>query len=221
MRADDASRGRTDPLTDPAYAPTHALQQAAYTATAAPDTFPPPSPPPSAPGDDAATEQQPSDTADSPTPGNTGVFLLRLYIVIDREHHTRIAFDVHIDSHGTLGELRRLIHREASHHGDFDVEDPDRISFLHYPATRYGANGDIRVTSDAFLGFFASSHTTLWVHIEAAETPAEPPPATSPAPQLAVAPPQLTIAPTSPPDAGSGMSPPRIVEIEAGYGAHT
>ena len=144
------------------------------------------------------------------------MFLLRLHIVIDREHHTRIAFDAHIDSHGTLGELRRLVHMEASHHSDFNVNDPDRISFMHYPATRYGANGDIRVTSDAFLGFFASSYTTLWVRIEAAVTLAEPPPATSPAPQLAVAPPQLAIAPTSPSDAGSGTSSPRIVEIEAG-----
>ena len=110
------------------------------------------------PNSNTATQQQPPDAVNSsstPTGDASAlVVLLKLQIVLERSACIRRTIDVEMDSHGTVGELRRIVHEGASRYSDYEVADPDRIFFPRFPIPRRGANNNIRlirVTSDVFL----------------------------------------------------------------------
>lgn len=82
-----------------------------------------------------------------------GEFLLRMYTKLFLNGANR-EIPVELDTHGTVGELRQIIHQQARRRfvEDYGNDDPDKLIFTGQKATHNGAGNHLQITHKDFFG---------------------------------------------------------------------
>ena len=94
-------------------------------------------------------------------------FLLRMYIklLLNNVNHE---MPVELDTHGTVGELRQIIHQQARRRfvEDYGNDDPNKLIFTGKKATYKGAGNHLQITHKDFFGPHVYQDRNVYMLVE-------------------------------------------------------
>ena len=96
-----------------------------------------------------------------------GEFLLRMYIKLLLNGVNR-EIPVELDTHGTVGELRQIIHQQARRRfvEDYGNDDPNKLIFVRMKATDNGAGNHLQITHKDFFGPHVCQDRNVYMLVE-------------------------------------------------------